>query len=545
MTFNIKKRDGPGRTGELEIGGKTVVTPNIFFINTERFKAPDFADLTISNKKDLLKLEHLFIVENAKQLFQKPEEFVEKTVELEEKEAYNKAIFLPSVAEPVSLSLLVYLGIDLFDSTPAIISARNNELFFTNEKINKNSLKELPCSCPVCSKYKGKPSEMSFNEILKHNYYILIDEIKKIRNAIHNNQLRNLVESRIVNSPHLTSILRNLNMKHYSFLEKHTPLVSNSTIPVISKDSFNRPEIKRFQERVIKRYKKPVSTKILLLLPCSAKKPYSFSKSHKLFREKLMLSGNPNVVHELIITSPIGIVPRELELVYPASSYDIPVTGIWDEDEKKMIRELLTSYLKNNRYDKTIAHLPNNIMEFIRDLLTDPIETCIDKPTSKKSLEKLSTVLKENASNYEKIKQQTRNFENIKTIAMYQFTIDVAEKLLKNSTIKGKYPQYRIMHNKTQLGMLVKEKGMITLTLQGGERIASTGKYYVEIYDDFTLKGTLFAPGVKDADPDIRPGDEVVILQNKKTYAVGVAMMNGEEMKKTLKGIAVKTRHHL
>ena len=50
MQFSVKKRDGPARLGELVIADKKVVTPNILFINTSRFKSPDFADLVVTNQ---------------------------------------------------------------------------------------------------------------------------------------------------------------------------------------------------------------------------------------------------------------------------------------------------------------------------------------------------------------------------------------------------------------------------------------------------------------------------------------------------------------
>ena len=43
------------------------------------------------------------------------------------------------------------------------------------------------------------------------------------------------------------------------------------------------------------------------------------------------ISNYRSSLHELIVTSPVGLVPRELENSYPASSYDIPVIGIWYE----------------------------------------------------------------------------------------------------------------------------------------------------------------------------------------------------------------------
>jgi len=50
MQFNVKKRYGPARIGELSVDDKRVVTPNILFVDTTRFKAPNFADILITNK---------------------------------------------------------------------------------------------------------------------------------------------------------------------------------------------------------------------------------------------------------------------------------------------------------------------------------------------------------------------------------------------------------------------------------------------------------------------------------------------------------------
>ena len=484
-----------------------------------------------------------FIVANSFQLFQQPRKFIDFIAELRQKIGYQKMIYLPSVGDPTCFALLAYIGVDFFDSVSAIQAARDNILLFPNGRYNKDELEELPCNCPSCNKFKGKPSDISFQEILDHNYFMMLNEIKQVRNSIARGNLRGLVETRVQTNPALTAMLRNLDMNHYTFLEERTPITSKYLLLATTKESFFRPEIKRFQERVAERYRKPECTRILVLLPCSAKKPYSFSKSHRLYKEKLYNSGNPFVVHEVIVTSPLGLVPRELELIYPASAYDIPVTGIWDEDEKKMIRRLLTRYLKVNRYDKIIMHLPNVIVKFIDDLIDDPVTTCVDSPTSRDSLDKLSNVLKKNVGSYEKTKPQVRMREDIESFASYQFGRKIAEKLLKNCKIKGRYPYQKIIHNNKQLGMVTKERGLISLTLEGAKRIVDSEVYWVEIYDDFSLKGSVFAPGVKNADSTIRVGDEVVVLKNKKLCAVGVAQMNGDEMKELSHGEAVKIRH--
>ncbi|UCD14299.1 MAG: DUF5591 domain-containing protein [Thermoplasmatales archaeon] len=486
----------------------------------------------------------LFIIANALQLFSQHSKFVEFIIELRKKIGYQRMIYAPCIGNPSSFALLAYMGIDFFDSTAAVITARNEILIFPTGHYNKNELNEIPCSCPSCSKIERKAEKMDYIQILNHNYFAMLNEIRQVRNAIYLGNLRDLVETRVRANPRLTSILRILDFQHYNFLEKRTPVVRKSKLLAISKESLFRPEIKRFQERVIKRYRKP-GTEILLLLPCSAKKPYSFSKSHRQFRECLFSVKNPHIVHELIITSPLGIVPRELELTYPASVYDIAVTGHWDEDEKNMIRDLLKQYLEINVYDKVIVHVPSDIQDFVTDLLKNSKTTCLGKPTSKESLDELSTVLKRAASKYDMVKPSKRAHENVKALAYYQFGKKIAEKLLTNTVIKGKYPYQKILDNNKQIGMITMERGLISLTIEGAKKIAKSGGYWVEIYDDFTLKGSVFAPGIRDADESIRIGDEVVVLKNNKTCGVGVAQMNGDEMKESHRGEAVKIRHRI
>jgi archaeosine synthase len=190
-------------------------------------------------------------------------------------------------------------------------------------------------------------------------------------------------------------------------------------------------------------------------------------------------------------------------------------------------------------------HLPKVMQEFIADLFTDPISTCIDSPTSEESLNQLSQVLQRKTQTLRWVQPARRILENIKSLACYQFGIPLAEHLLNHSTIRGKYPYLKIMDKDTQLGMITEERGLISLTLEGAERLDNAESYWVEIYDDFKLKGSVFAPGVKDADESIRIGDEVIIRQHGKLCGVGVTLMNGKEMKGLHHGEAVKLRHLL
>lgn len=189
-------------------------------------------------------------------------------------------------------------------------------------------------------------------------------------------------------------------------------------------------------------------------------------------------------------------------------------------------------------------HLPEAIQEFIADLLKNPVSTCRTTPTSLASLDQLSDVLQQTTQSYDQMKPSQRTYENITALASYQFGKPIADHLLKDCTITGKYPYQKIMQKNTQLGMITEERGLLSLTMNGAERLTSAHEYWVEIYDDFTLKGSVFTPGIKDADASIRIGDEVVITRNTKPCGVGVALMNGKEMTDLNHGEAVKVRHH-
>jgi archaeosine synthase len=485
----------------------------------------------------------IFIVANAAQLSTQQTYFVEFITQLRENVGYEKLVYLPCVGDPTSIALLTYMGVDLFDSFPAIMAARNEMFLFPTGTLKKSELLELPCVCPICSKTKVA-SEMGYDEILAHNHYVLSAEMKQVRNAIRSGSLRELVETRVRVRPSLSAMLRIMDLNQYPFLEKRTPIMRKQVLIATTKDALSRPEIRRFRERVIQRYVKPKSTKILLLLPCSAKKPYSFSKSHGFFRERLLGIDNPLVVHEIILTSPLGLVPRELELTYPASNYDIAVTGYWDEDEKKMIRVLIEQYLQKNKYDTVIMHLPPALQEFTANCVKNPVLTCKDSPTSTASLDELTDVLRKTTRVYDTVGHLERAYENIKALACYQFGDIIADQLLKDCIIRGKYPYQKIIKNNRQLGMITQERGLISLTLDGAEQLSQSSNYWVEVSTDFSLKGSVFAPGVKDADESIRIGDEVVVKRYGKVVGVGVALMNGSEMKKSRHGEAVKMRHH-
>lgn len=476
----------------------------------------------------------VYILANSLHLIRRPKEFVETVVKLREAIGYQSLIYTPGLGAPSHIALLAYLGIDLFDSIPSIMNARMGNYLTTQGKVPHDEVYEDFCFCPAC-----RTGEKGFDTLLAHNYYTALAELKLVRGSIHRGGLHEHAESRVMAEPHMVSMLRIFDSHHYHFQEKHLPTTGRGIV-VASYESLFRPEIVRFRERVRERYRKPPHKKVLLLLPCSAKKPYSFSRSHKAFTKVIRECGNDRVVHEVIITSPLGVVPREVELFYPAQQYDIPVTRTWSKDEIAMVCDCLRSYLEQNHYDSFIVHLPEDYM-FVGDCFDDFTRSCNDGPTSQASLETLRKTLAEAVKPHKKMGGQIARREALSCFAQFQFgTAGTA--LLEDAQVKGRYPNLRIFKGSTQTGMLVGKRGLISLTLTGGKILADHNSYWVRI-SDFEPKGNIFAVGVEDADPNIRIGDDVVVLRNNKLVGVGVAMMCPEEMIKSSRGEAVRIRH--
>jgi len=592
VKFEVIQRDATARIGTLSIDSATIRTPAIAWYASLRHQPPSFAQLYLSQDENRPALHHagsfylpfqksdlsippafvypaalprqihkvaakwnceqaddiaivssqeleyvshhstIYVMANTRELFANPSTFTDAITAVRSAIGPQSVLYTPGLGQPDELALLAYCTVDLVDSLSLIEEARRCHYLSLQGSVHIDKLAERPCSCPACLN-----DDDSFAWLCLHNYYTAETEMRAVRNAISQGVLRSMVEVRAAANPHHATILRLLDRRYPSFQEERYP-VTGGFIRA-SSATLTRPDIDRFRKRVLHRYSKPPSARILLLLPCSARKPYSFSRSHRLFRKAIQHSGNPGIIHEVMVTSPLGLVPRELELIYPAAHYDISVTGIWSIDEQVMLQSMLKTYLDSNHYDLIIQHLPPEIAAFL-DL--DAVTTCTTHPTESTSLKALSSILTKETAAYEHVSLQMSRLQTIRGVLLYQF--GDADTFLTGSTVKGRYPGYKILSNTGQLGMLVEERGFISLTLEGGKYLATMGKYQVVI-DDFIPKGSVFAVGVRDADPAIRTGDDVVVMHCDKVRAVGVARMSGAEMIESTRGAAVATRHHI
>ena len=461
----------------------------------------------------------MVVVPNAYELRKDPRRIVDNVIRLRRAAGFNRLLYLSGLGEPSTVAILTYMGVDIFDdSLPRAAGVSGIRLI------------------PEAEIQTGEDESAS-------NIAAMEEEIEKVRMFIRADRLRELVDQRAPSTPSSVALLRIYDDVGYEYAEETCSFVG-CRFSCNTTQALRRPDIRSYKERMA-RYRKPDHKRVLLLLPCSAKKPYHISKTHKAFSSAIHTAPHDTLVQEVIVTSPLGAVPRELDAFYPANSYDIPVTGEWKPEEKQFIRKMIGDIIDQG-WDAIICHLGEDyeLVEGLADMQC----TVVGDTTSPASLQNLDKALREETKGMEPVDYPVDRNAQMLNMLRFQFGDDAAALLMDGNTYAiGKFPYFKLFredpeHKKVQLGMFTPERGGISLTLEGAQILADGGYPVAEVLD-FEMKGNLFAVGVIKADPRIHVGDEAIAVCNGKVRVVGVAAMCGQEMTDLKRGIAVKTRH--
>jgi archaeosine synthase len=481
--------------------------------------------------------------------------FVEAIVETRAAIPADTGLYLAGVATPRNAALLAYAGVDLLDTDRAAVKGTQGTYLTADGERFLSDLSELPCACPACQR---SVEEFDREDCATHNANALRAELRVVRERIREERLREYVEGQARHGAWLTAAFRRFD-RQYAYLEERTPVARRAELTAASEESLDRVEIQRFAERVTTRYRNRFRNP-LVLVPCSAAKPYSESQSHGQFHSAIGFRA-----HKVSMTSPIGVVPQELECTYPAQHYDAVVTGEWTAGEREFVAEVLVRYLERNEYPRVIAHVPPDyrpIVERAEDALDLGFEyTVTEHPTTTDSLGALEAAL-DGELRYSK---RERQHNTVRAIADYQFGPGAGEKLFESIRTESHYPKLRVLdatdssedddsddgdgngggggRDGAQLATMVPQYGLLALTLAGGRRWVASDvpTRRVEI-DEFVPRGSVLAPGIADASDSIRVGEEVVI-DGPRAFAVGRAEMSGPEMTESTRGVAVDVRH--
>ncbi len=536
---NIRRRDGLARTGTFETeGGPAIKFPaaldtEAVFMALTRFAN---ANLPLSAPKALVvkyppetgivpvtihpqadntaRSGDCVMVAGWHTAFSNPRNYAEWLVGLKEKTPVDTAWYAPAAALPATVAILCYSGFDLFDFKAVDLRSAQGIFCTAEGEFPRNALETGICSCPGCRN----------GDLKEHNRDALLREVALVFRFIESGRLRELVESRCRMDANQVAIMRHLDNR-YEFSERANPIGRAGTMRANSAESMQRCEVRRFMERVVTRYIPPKNADVAVLLPCSARKPYSLSQTHRRFQ---MAVGNR--AHELIVTSPLGLVPRELETVYPAMHYDVPVTGYWDAEECAVIAGVLTAYFRKNQYRRVIAHLEGGALKVARmaaEACGISLEcSCTENPAGDAALNALDAAL----AGERKIKD-----DRLHGMISYQFGADVDT---KGTTLRGHYPEIFYSRNNTQIFSIDTGTGLLRPTFDGWALIPSGYRVHI---DDFVPEGDVLIPGVTSADPGIRDGDEVLVM-GSRAMATGKAALPSEEMARSARGVAVRVR---
>ncbi|KYC52392.1 MAG: Archaeosine synthase [Candidatus Methanofastidiosum methylothiophilum] len=519
LSFEILYEDGH-RLGKVNLDDRIESTPYILQNNKDYFQ---FGSITIEKPLSYL------VADNYKRsnydlstvpLVQIPFDLTIK----EAKRLSNLNISIIKEEEgdclPIYLSKYKELNEELFESIP-----KKSIYFFkriADERILLDFYFRLKDKYPSSIFFIDSTNyEIPIFLFIGFDLFLAEENNEKFIKEYISNPLPELVEMYSNGSVNSRRLLRILYKEFYNSFEVHLRREFKRSY-YIDDISLDRPQVVRWRKEVEQYYTPP--TNIILLLPCSARKPYRVSKSHTKiisFLRDILKDKYPNL-SQLILTSPLGVVPRELE---DYADYDIPVTGHWNQEELDSLSGLLCSLLIKSNNPVIIAHFGEN-SPYLKALEKLPFTILYTRG----SLDELKSILDANRTLWDK--EPLKEYET-KAQKMFSFQFKKEFDLPLNYLERRKSTD--LMYNKKIIGIF---QNKIKVNITGGEIIKNS--LWVNI--DFDLRGDIFSKGVISNSENIRPGDDVIVQKNNKCIGVGEAIVSGDMMKKLNRGKVVKIR---
>ncbi len=122
----------------------------------------------------------------------------------------DTALYLPAMATPENVSLLVWLGADIVDDVLAVTKAYQGLYLTEDGESGIGEIDELPCTCEACVNHADemRSGPRSHELIAEHNRTRLDIELRKVRQRIRDGTLREYVEKQCRSRPWLTALMR-------------------------------------------------------------------------------------------------------------------------------------------------------------------------------------------------------------------------------------------------------------------------------------------------------------------------------------------------
>ena len=477
---------------------------------------------------------------------------------------------------PMVFAFAALAGIDFFDSSSYIKYAKDDRMMFTDSSRRLSTIHELACACPVCSSYTAGElqkleKEERIRKLAEHNLYVMFQEMRTVRDAIAGEYLHELVEQRCRSHPSLVAVLDTF-ARHNKELEKRVSISRRTAFFDISPFSLRRPIISRLHSRLDERWY-PFAPFYVELDDMSAtvRKPYTIGFSgfiHKYLKER---PGDERSSYPLLgmVKTKMGLVPLELGEMYPVAQSVMnsvhypeecfPFSGehmkfcekkgvTFIEVGKKAPKDIMGKLKRT--WDRKLKESSTLSFREFRDIVSDFRSLRLKgSRTPFFDLLMLVSVLdyQFGAGAFEAIFLDRKTEEPLPSYLFQRFTTEEIEDAgieFVKSKNTGKIRN--ILGNGKHLLSMHAHDGFFILKTTAGSRFSEhTGRYQVTVESEtaqFNRKGkSVFAKFVLDADCNIRPGDEVVVVdEGKRPVAVGSALLTTDEMEAFKTGIAVK-----
>jgi len=428
-----------------------------------------------------------------------------------------RPVHLFGAGHPMVFALAALLGCDMFDSASYAKFARDDRFMFPEGTASLGDMKAITCHCPACNGHSYeeivamRPAERTAL-IARHNLWVSQEEVQRVRRAILEGDLWELVERRCRGHPALLDALRRL-ADHEEFLELTEPLSRDNSLLYTGPETLHRPAIKRYQKRFFERYEYP-GTEVMVVFD-ETSKPFS------RYRQQEMSEVLEKCDSHFFVESVLGPVPIELDEMYPIAQSVLPTRQ--DREAVEGIKEMMERMSHEHPYAVAVG------WDGMQTL--DTLAMMCDRPPS-----------------------FDLDLARVKAVADYQFGQGAGAALLngrvtlKKSENTGKIRNV-LVDGEHVLSMRAND-GFFTLRPPGAERLRRafpSPRLRVVVKDDsvpFNREGkNVFCTFVQECDPDLRPMDEVLVVDGQdELVAIGRAVLTREEMLAFRSGIAVKVR---
>tara|TARA_Y100001960_G_scaffold330966_1_gene426534 strand:+ start:185 stop:913 length:729 start_codon:yes stop_codon:yes gene_type:complete len=242
-----------------------------------------------------------------------------------------------------------------------------------------------------------------------------------------------------------------------------------------------------------------------------------------------------------MVTAPLGLVPRELEDLWPAAHYDIPVTGDWDDDEVSTIEKMVGKIADRVGYKDVINH--SGIEISVNGLNVHDTRKG-GTAGSEESLRNLEGATREVplSLGLEDVNQSEDRLNTMKSRSRF---IHGADEWLVGSVVSGRPPILTISKSGEQLARWNPRDGRFAFSKKSLPIISESGKIpSAHLVKGHNWVGDLFPTNVESFEGDIRVGDEILVYQEGQIVGSARAVAPAWEWPKG-PGRLARTRHRL